>query len=100
LWENYPTVVLEAMAAGATVVAADRGGIPEMVKNNITGMLFDALNPYKLSMIVNELLVDETKRLMLAKNARQELIDKIYDEHYEKELLNVYTNYEKKETTL
>lgn len=32
--ENYPTVVLEAMALGTVVIGSDRGGIPEMLSNS------------------------------------------------------------------
>jgi glycogen(starch) synthase len=93
LWENYPNVILEAMAAGAAVAAAERGGIPELVKNNITGLSFNALKPRDIASVVNVLLQDERKRFTLAKNAREELIDKMNNDQYEKELLGVYTQY-------
>ncbi|MDD5043044.1 MAG: glycosyltransferase [Patescibacteria group bacterium] len=43
LWyENYPYSILESFAYGKPVVASDLGGIPELVKENITGLLFTA----------------------------------------------------------
>ena len=93
LWENYPNVIMEAMAAGSTVAAADRGGIPELIKNNATGTLFDALKPRDIARAVNALLDNENKRITLAKNAREELIDKMNDDRYGKELLLIYTHY-------
>ncbi len=39
--ENTPAVILEAFAAGAAVVAARIGGVPEMVDDGVEGMLFE-----------------------------------------------------------
>ncbi|HVP57145.1 MAG TPA: glycosyltransferase, partial [bacterium] len=42
LWyENLPLTILEAFASGKPVVAADSGGIPELVKEGTTGYLFE-----------------------------------------------------------
>ena len=38
-YENGPFVILEAMGLNLPVMASDIGGIPEMVQNNVTGML-------------------------------------------------------------
>lgn len=38
--ENFPTVVLEAMSSKCMVVARAVGGIPEMLSDGVTGMLF------------------------------------------------------------
>ena len=39
LYENFPNVVLEAMAAGRPVVGSRVGGIPEIVEDRVTGWL-------------------------------------------------------------
>lgn len=38
--ENYPTVIIEAMAAGTPVLAAAAGGMPEMISEGQNGFLF------------------------------------------------------------
>lgn len=38
--ENFPLAVLEAMACGTAVIASDTGGIPEIVTDGETGLLF------------------------------------------------------------
>ena len=42
LWENFPNTCLEAMAAGAAVVAADGSGMAEMIEEGQSGLLFRA----------------------------------------------------------
>src|SRR5262249_34433424 len=42
LWENFPNTCLEAMAAGAAVVAADGSGMAEMIEDGRSGLLFRA----------------------------------------------------------
>jgi len=98
LWENFPTVIMEAMAAGAAVAAAQRGGIPELIKNNYTGILFDAEKPKEIARVVNDLLKNEEKRLAIATAARQKLIDNITNSQFEKDLLQVYTQYKNENT--
>jgi glycosyltransferase involved in cell wall biosynthesis len=40
--DNMPVSLLEAMNAGLLVISSKVGGVPYMVKNNSTGLLFDS----------------------------------------------------------
>lgn len=40
LWENFPNVCLEAMSLGACVVGSDAGGMSEIIKDGVSGLLF------------------------------------------------------------
>lgn len=49
IWpENSPLVIQEAFLARTPVIASDIGGIPELVKHNINGLLFRANEPNDL----------------------------------------------------
>jgi glycosyltransferase involved in cell wall biosynthesis len=48
-YENYPVSVMETLAIGKPVIGARIGGIPEMVKDNETGLTFEPGNPADLS---------------------------------------------------
>ena len=69
--ESLPTTVKEAFYLSVPVVATDVGGIPELIKNNETGMLVPSDNPDKLADAVNELLSDKQKAKRLANNGNQ-----------------------------
>ena len=75
LWENYPTVVLEAMATGVAIAASNRGGIPEIIENNKTGELFNPMRPAAIFKAVDRLLKNDIHRIALAENARRKVVD-------------------------
>ena len=50
------------------VIGTDVGGIPELIKNNETGIIIPPENPSKLAQAVNELLSDKVKAEKLAIN--------------------------------
>jgi glycosyltransferase involved in cell wall biosynthesis len=91
LWENYPTVVLESMAAGCAVVASDIGGISEMIIHKKNGWLF---NPKKSSLIASgiiRLIENPEMRFRIATNARKSICEKS-DEQFMKKVTSVYDN--------
>lgn len=48
MWESYGLVILESWAAGTPVLAANHGGLPEMVTDPAIGVLFDpGTDPYE-----------------------------------------------------
>ena len=67
--ESLPTTVKEAFYLNVPVVGADVGGIPELIKNNQTGVTVPPENPSKLAQAINELLSDKEKSEKLAVNA-------------------------------
>lgn len=64
-WEGLPLVILEAMARAAPVVATAVDGVPEIVKDGETGLLFPHEDHEKLAAQIEHLLRDrvEARRL-------------------------------------
>lgn len=56
LADNFPNVILEAMACGTPVVAFRVGGIPEMVQEGITGWLAEQISPESLALAIRTAL--------------------------------------------
>src|SRR5262245_41420677 len=57
IWiENAPFIIREAFASSVPVVASDLGGMAEMVRHNVDGLLFPAGDPQALSVVLRRLL--------------------------------------------
>jgi glycosyltransferase involved in cell wall biosynthesis len=71
--EGQAVVVLEAFAARACVVATAIGGIPSMVRDQVTGVLVEPANPRALASALERLLELPALRQQLAKTAFTEV---------------------------
>jgi glycosyltransferase involved in cell wall biosynthesis len=70
LEDNCPMVVLEAVAAGVPVIAAKVGGIPSLIQDGHTGLLFDPEDLNSITSAVERYLSDSNFTQTMAKNAR------------------------------
>jgi glycosyltransferase involved in cell wall biosynthesis len=70
--ETLGLVLLEAMAAGCPVVAANSGGIPDIVTNGENGFLFDPTDDKAMLTATMRLLANPTERETLRQKARAE----------------------------
>lgn len=72
--EGLPNAVLEYMAAGLPVVATTVGGIPEIIENEVTGLLVAPENPGALREALVRLLKDEQLRKRLGSAGRERVL--------------------------
>jgi len=56
LIENYPLTVREFLSAGIPVIASKTGGIPEIVRDGINGILFNPTNEKELCRILQNVV--------------------------------------------
>ena len=75
LQDNQPNTVLEAMACGTPVVGFSVGGIPEMVRPGITGILAPAEDVDGLCRAILEVLRCPEKHTAMAANCRRIVMD-------------------------
>lgn len=69
VWENFPIVILEAMACAKPVVATSVGGIPEIIDSEFNGILIPPFNPKALSDAIKDLLDNRQKSAIISRNA-------------------------------
>jgi D-inositol-3-phosphate glycosyltransferase len=74
--EGVPTAVLEALACGIPVVAADVGGVGEVVEPRRTGLLVEPLDPGAIAAALRSLLRDAETRLALGSLARERAVER------------------------
>ena len=74
LWENFPCVCLEAMAAARGIVGTDAGGMADLLDAGRVGKLIPPRSSQKIAEAVIELLADPKLRMKLGQAARDRLL--------------------------
>jgi len=85
-YEVLGFTVVEAMALSKPVIGAAIGGIPEMVINNYTGLLFEPGNIDQLSNAIKLLYANKDLITQMGKNAQQHINELINTEKHFKGL--------------
>lgn len=73
-YESFGLAALEAMAAGATVVASNAGGLPEVIEHGICGFLADVGDVQTMGKYALEVLEDENKLTLFRKAAKEQAL--------------------------
>lgn len=68
-YEGMPLTVLEAMASGLPTVASNVGGIPEMIKDGVSGFLVPPGDPGKLADALHALISQPELRVRMGEDA-------------------------------
>jgi glycosyltransferase involved in cell wall biosynthesis len=71
-WEALPLSVLEAMSCGLPVIATTVGGVPEAVRDGVTGRLVEPGDAEALAGAMSELLASRELRQELGERGRAE----------------------------
>ena len=69
--EALPLVILEAMALGVPIIASNVNGIPELIEDNVTGLLFNSENEKELLNKLKDIYFNNKKREEVGKNAKE-----------------------------
>ena len=89
-YENCPMSVLESFAWGTPVIGTRIGGIPELVRDGCTGLLFEPGNAAQLAEAMQSMLAQPAKRWQMAQEARHQ-VERNHNPaaHYE-DTINLY----------
>lgn len=70
LGDGLPNVVLEAMACGVPVISTRSAGIPDIINDGVTGLLFEPGDTSKLQELIGCLASDDELHAEIRKNAQ------------------------------
>lgn len=88
--EGFGIAIIEAMAAGLPVVATNVGGIPEIITNNINGILVPSENPQAFVDSISYLIEHPKNRKILAEKGKQHVETTFTDDVMIKKYMEVY----------
>lgn len=87
-YENCPFSVMESQMYGTPVIGARIGGIPELIEEEKTGLLYESKNADELKRCILELYKDIKKINEYSDNCRNVKFDTL--DEYGKKLLKIY----------
>lgn len=89
-YEGFPMVIPEAMNYGLPVIASAIGGIPEIIENNRTGLLFRPSDSTGLESAIQQLIDRPDFAKQLAENAYTKLQKEYSSEVFYARLIGIY----------
>jgi len=90
--ESFGLVAIEAMNAAKPVIAANHGGITEIVKHNITGILFKPNSISDLTNAIQKLINNPQLIQLYGTNGKNEFSNKFTISHFQKNFINTINN--------
>jgi len=89
-YENNPMAVIEAFALGKPVIGSRIAGIPELVKDDYTGLTFQTKNAFDLYLKMKFVLENPDKTKLMGQNARYFVLQELNSEKYYEKLIRIY----------
>lgn len=87
-YENCPFSVMESISMGTPVIGANIGGIPELIDNGKTGILFKSGDKEELKNTILKAVNDKTLALKMAENCKKAEFDTLGT--YTDKLIDIY----------
>lgn len=89
-YEGIPTTVIEAMLSGVPVIASSVGGLPEIIRNGVTGILIEPFDDVSLYVsALNNILESKYDLNLLADNGFQSVSAQHSWESFRNKISNV-----------
>jgi len=91
LKEPFGIVLLEAMATSKPLIGSKVGGIPDIIRDNVNGFLFEAGNVNELTSRLSELVIDSKLRTKMGKMGREISLNIFNYKTIAKKTLEIYS---------
>jgi glycosyltransferase involved in cell wall biosynthesis len=89
-YEGFPSVIIEAMLHNKPVICSRIGGLPEIVDEGETGLLFEPGNVKDLTSKIRLLYQDPELCLKMGKAGREKVLNEYSPDKYYERLMNIY----------
>jgi glycosyltransferase involved in cell wall biosynthesis len=89
-YENFPYTAIEAMATGCPIVAAKVGGIPEIVRDGVDGLLHSVGDRDDLAAKIGALLADPARAAALGRHAAARCTQEFHPEVVANRMVDYY----------
>ena len=89
-YENCPYSVIETLCTGKPVIGANIGGIPELVKDNENGFIYQYDDINELAEKMKILFEDDKLVKKFSKQAKEIAKEQYSKENYYKRIMNIY----------
>jgi glycosyltransferase involved in cell wall biosynthesis len=90
--ESFGVAVIEASACEKPVVVANVGGLPEVVKPGVTGLVVERSNPVQAAEAIEALVLDRTQRQLMGKAGREWVIREYNWSDNIQQMINIYND--------
>lgn len=90
LEDNCPMVVLEAMAVGLPVIASKVGGVPDLITEGKTGMMFDPTDPESMRSVTAKMIGSPEFRAQIGQAAKKEALLRFHPKVVAEAHLEIY----------
>jgi len=90
--ENSPNSLAEAQIVGTPSVAAFVGGVPKMVEDNVSGLLYNCFETAILAEKIRQIFNNDVFAVQLSKNARRKAFERHSQEKNGNDIVKAYTS--------
>jgi glycosyltransferase involved in cell wall biosynthesis len=88
--ETFGLVLIEAMQSGVAVIGSNAGGVPEIINDNVSGLLFESGNTHALADKIELLYDDSEFRNRLALNGVKTVSEMFSEQQHRKALKKIF----------
>ena len=90
--EAFPLVLLEVFEFGIPCISTTHGGIPDIIKNDVTGYLVSPRDKQAIAEKIIFLVNHPEVRERMGQKARKTFLDKYTFSHFEKNIIDVFND--------
>lgn len=91
--DGIPTVLMESLLCQVPVITTPVSGIPELIENEITGILVPQKDPTAIAEAITRLITEKEHARIMAKNGKLKVLELFNPQRNHKKVLQLYNSY-------